>query len=229
MATRVIGIIEGTFSITVNVRFEIVRQVTGVLTYMIGLHSKDLLATPRDSSRERFQNVVGFLAQTARAHIFFLTSGRIPTSYLLLQRLRSQDFVFSQYGVPNMKKISEEVLDCLQSFQKLKDTVASSGNGNTALDISDELGRFNIWSGNIGAHRSGQSSLEYRLKDASHLRDHVLLLLRSLRDNLQDGKRVCLSHVSTGLVISVDKPIRDGFIADSISIFHLKRREVTMG
>jgi hypothetical protein len=100
-------------------------------------------------------------------------------------------------------KISEEVLGCLQSFQKLKDIVASSGNGNTTLDISDELGRFNIWSGNIGAHRSGQRSLEYRLKDASHLQDNVLLLLRNLRDNLQDGKHVCISHVLTGLVINI--------------------------
>jgi hypothetical protein len=32
----------------------------------------------------------------------------------------------------------------------------------------DELGRLRVWAANIGAHQSGQSSLDYRLRDASH-------------------------------------------------------------
>lgn len=46
--------------------------------------------------------------------------------------------------------------------------------------LTDALGRFHIWSGNIGAHRKGKSSLDYRLREASHIRDRVIDLLRNL-------------------------------------------------
>lgn len=52
--------------------------------------------------------------------------------------------------------------------------------------LLDELGRFRVWSGNIGAHGQGKISLDYRLREASHLRDRVIELLRSLRAVLAD-------------------------------------------
>lgn len=55
-------------------------------------------------------------------------------------------------------------------------------------DIGDEHGRFRIWSGNIGAHRGGRSSLDYRLRDASHIRQRVISLLQDLTETLQDRK-----------------------------------------
>ncbi|KAE9982670.1 hypothetical protein BLS_005593 [Venturia inaequalis] len=46
--------------------------------------------------------------------------------------------------------------------------------------IIDEFGRFKMWSGNIGAHHSGHSSLDYHLRDASHIQRRVLELLEDL-------------------------------------------------
>ncbi|KAF2972358.1 hypothetical protein GQX73_g1352 [Xylaria multiplex] len=46
--------------------------------------------------------------------------------------------------------------------------------------INDQLSKFKLWAGNIGAHRTGRSSLDYRLRDSSHLRIEVLRLLDDL-------------------------------------------------
>ena len=48
----------------------------------------------------------------------------------------------------------------------------------------DELGRLRIWAANIGAHKIDQSSLDFRLRDASHIRDQIVKLLKSLDDSV---------------------------------------------
>ncbi|OJD11712.1 hypothetical protein AJ78_07565 [Emergomyces pasteurianus Ep9510] len=53
-------------------------------------------------------------------------------------------------------------------------------------DLRDEHGRLRVWTGNIGAHKSGPSSLEYRLLDASHIRAQVGSLLEALRGSLNE-------------------------------------------
>lgn len=50
----------------------------------------------------------------------------------------------------------------------------------------DELGRLRVWAANIGAHQTGQSSLDYRLRDASHLKIETVSLLRRLQDLVKD-------------------------------------------
>lgn len=45
------------------------------------------------------------------------------------------------------------------------------------------LARFKVWAGSLGAHRtSGPHSLEYRLRDASSVRKHLISLLQELKD-----------------------------------------------
>ncbi|KAF3003201.1 hypothetical protein E8E13_009626 [Curvularia kusanoi] len=44
--------------------------------------------------------------------------------------------------------------------------------------LTDAMGRFQIWSANVGAQQNRRSSLDYRLREASHLRDRVIDLLR---------------------------------------------------
>jgi len=53
--------------------------------------------------------------------------------------------------------------------------------------IKDEFDRFKIWAGNIAAHRKGRRSLEYRLRDAAHLKNEAHNLLTALHDSLQTG------------------------------------------
>jgi hypothetical protein len=52
---------------------------------------------------------------------------------------------------------------------------------------NDEFDRFKVWAGNIAAHRKGHRSLEYRLRDAPHLKDETCNLLTALKESLQNG------------------------------------------
>lgn len=80
--------------------------------------------------------------------------------------------------------IVDHIDNCLRSFQKAADSlIAADMRTRDKLPsggLTDELGRFRIWSGNIGGQRRGRNSLDYRLCDASHLRDRLLELLQSL-------------------------------------------------
>ncbi|EXF80586.1 hypothetical protein CFIO01_04293 [Colletotrichum fioriniae PJ7] len=51
---------------------------------------------------------------------------------------------------------------------------------NVHPKLEDEQARFKVWAGNVGAHKTSRSSLEYRLRDASELRLFVGKLLSSL-------------------------------------------------
>ena len=86
--------------------------------------------------------------------------------------------------------ISDSVFQCLQSFAALL-ALKEQKNGAHEVDIrqlENEHTRFKLWSENTGAHRKGRSSLEYRLRDSSHLRNQVTKLLMSLQESLSDGK-----------------------------------------
>jgi hypothetical protein len=54
--------------------------------------------------------------------------------------------------------------------------------------IQDELGRYKIWAGNIGALQKGPSSLDYRLREASHVQQPIIRLLRDLEYSLKEGE-----------------------------------------
>lgn len=82
--------------------------------------------------------------------------------------------------------ISEDVAECLQDFQVV--TLRPHELSDVARQkLLDEFARFKLWTGNIGAHRRGRSSLDWRLRDASHLRDLVISLLTDLKGALHDG------------------------------------------
>ncbi|EAU32780.1 predicted protein [Aspergillus terreus NIH2624] len=91
-----------------------------------------------------------------------------------------------------MDSIESVLSQCLVGFSRL---INDGSIGHFQEEVSlrqweDELGRLRVWSGNIGAHKSGQSSLDYRLRDASHIRDEVIRLLRCMRDLFQDLEEV---------------------------------------
>ncbi|KAI4276260.1 MAG: hypothetical protein L6R38_005709 [Xanthoria sp. 2 TBL-2021] len=84
------------------------------------------------------------------------------------------------------------LLSCLRSFRELiRDIDApqySYEDEVAAASWIDELGRLRIWAGNVGAHQSGPSSLEFRLRDASHIRDEVTDLLTDLERLLDEAQ-----------------------------------------
>lgn len=87
--------------------------------------------------------------------------------------------------------IADTVNACLQAFQEtLSKAVQTSDlerSDSCLPKFENQLARFRLWSGNIGAHRYGRSSLEYRLRDASHLRSQVIKLLGGLQESLSEG------------------------------------------
>ncbi|KAK8022536.1 hypothetical protein PG993_013303 [Apiospora rasikravindrae] len=112
-----------------------------------------------------------------------------------------------------MQAIGGLVRDCLEAF----DSVLSSRIGHerkadeslALAKINDEQGKFKVWSGNIGAHRKGTSSLDYRLRDASNLRQEVQNLLEDLLEALADAKRIFDGEVQPW---DEDEPV--GFLPD---------------
>lgn len=97
--------------------------------------------------------------------------------------------------------VADYVLACLHGFKILCDAPRIWKNGldkdvsqrddteqTSLLKLKDEQSRFMVWSGNIGAHQKGRSSLDYRLRDASNIRDHVIQILCNLIELLGDSK-----------------------------------------
>jgi hypothetical protein len=82
---------------------------------------------------------------------------------------------------------------CLQGFrtllQKIEINRESIADQLSPLSVEDQLGRYKVWAGNLGALRRGRSSLDYRLRDASFIVKNVSHLLRSLQDSLARGQR----------------------------------------
>ncbi|KAK3327391.1 hypothetical protein B0T19DRAFT_161775 [Cercophora scortea] len=99
-----------------------------------------------------------------------------------------------------MASISENVLLCLRAFQALTAApldVPSAGEERLSFpEIDDEFSRFKVWSANIGAHQTGRSSLDYRLRDASNIKNQVVKLLQNLAELLHDAIDIITEHTS---------------------------------
>lgn len=77
---------------------------------------------------------------------------------------------------------------CGRDFVSLKEALSQNENFATQISpqrVQDEFDRFKLWAGNIAAHRKGRRSLEYRLRDAAHLKKETHKLLDSLKSSLQ--------------------------------------------
>lgn len=90
-----------------------------------------------------------------------------------------------------MASIAEHVAGCLEAFRSVSIIIpgeAQDYSKKATWKIRDEFSRFKVWSGNIGAHQHGRSSLDYRLRDASHLTTQVKNLLSDLKNLLDTGR-----------------------------------------
>jgi hypothetical protein len=115
--------------------------------------------------------------------------------------------------------IAEKVEGCLTLFNLLHSELVDRAGEDSLLitKAGDEFGRFKIWSGNIGAHRKGTSSLDCRLRDASHLTHRVMQLLGNLHEALDEGELVdestfiyqddLTSRLKATAIVSGNRPI----------------------
>ncbi|KAI3328087.1 hypothetical protein HD806DRAFT_549919 [Xylariaceae sp. AK1471] len=106
------------------------------------------------------------------------------------------------------ESIASHVTYCLILFRSGFDSpevVHVSPPGSLLLrKVRDEHTRFKVWSGNIGAHRTGTSSLDYRLRDSSHIRTQIILLLQDLRSLLEDAIAILSGNKSPWDQLSAD-------------------------
>ncbi len=76
------------------------------------------------------------------------------------------------------------VIICLESFNQLAErseqTYYRREDEVASVSWMDELGRLRVWAANTGALHTGQSSLDFQLRDASHINQQVVELLRDL-------------------------------------------------
>ncbi|KAL9074841.1 MAG: hypothetical protein Q9161_001979 [Pseudevernia consocians] len=90
--------------------------------------------------------------------------------------------------------VSSSIIACLKSFngfiEEIRRDQEVNEGGLVAGAWEDELGRLRMWAGNIGAHQIGQLSLDFRLRDASHVREQIIKLLQSLLRKFQDARDV---------------------------------------
>ena len=95
-----------------------------------------------------------------------------------------------------MVAISELLQGCLHQFLSLinSGTLADHTEEVPLQEWTDELGRLRVWAANIGAHQTRQSSLEYRLRDASHIKSQIVRLLELFQELLTDLK-LSLIHI----------------------------------
>jgi len=106
------------------------------------------------------------------------------------------------------QSIASLVTRCIALLKALLDT--SDGIGDAFLDpgvmlqMIDEQSRFRVWSGSIGAHRFGMSSLDYRLRDASHVKSQVVNLLKDFIGLIEDALAI-----ATGQEAPWDQKYRD--------------------
>jgi len=58
----------------------------------------------------------------------------------------------------------------------------------TQVSLREQIGRFKLWAGNSGAHRSGRMSLDYRMREALHIHSQVVQLLEDMEHALKEGQ-----------------------------------------
>uniref|UniRef100_A0A0D2Y9H0 Prion-inhibition and propagation HeLo domain-containing protein n=1 Tax=Fusarium oxysporum (strain Fo5176) TaxID=660025 RepID=A0A0D2Y9H0_FUSOF len=95
-----------------------------------------------------------------------------------------------------VQRIAAVVTQCIDCFGKIvrAPTTLAPSSPTFGKDMADQQTRFNVWAGNIGAHRTGLSSLDYRLRDSSQIEDQVLSLLKDLIELMQDAHNILMGN-----------------------------------
>ena len=83
--------------------------------------------------------------------------------------------------------IASQYAHCKNAFNQLLENVEKLNDQAVSWQLLNEFGRFRVWAGNAGAHRTGRVSLDHRLREASHIYDELTKLLGELKKNLEQG------------------------------------------
>ncbi|GAB1315509.1 C2H2-type domain-containing protein [Madurella fahalii] len=110
-------------------------------------------------------------------------------------------------------QISALVARGLSSLKTLHAALGDSPAQSSAA--SSHLARLKLWAGNLGAHRPSRSrSLEYRLRDASSIRNHIISLLTDLCESVDEGL-----SMAKGDAVASDEELHDATDAELKAYF----------
>lgn len=94
------------------------------------------------------------------------------------------------------ESIASHVAKTFESFQDLETALAKATSSDEPSEgatlksllpvIENDFTRFKMWAGNQAAHQRGPSSLDYRLREAPHLQQQVIYLLKDMCESLED-------------------------------------------
>ena len=92
-------------------------------------------------------------------------------------------------------EVHVQARECLEAFElllRIEVQVRESGKAKDLqpdeLRTDDQLARFRMWAGNIGAFAGGHASLDYRLRDNDDAKRVMNRFLESLIDSLRRGR-----------------------------------------
>ena len=96
--------------------------------------------------------------------------------------------------------IASGVAASMRAFNTFHASLESSRELDSALslqlELTDYIGRFKIWAANVGAHQfARRSSLDYRLRDATPIKERVIQLLHNLSELSLTGKKLYYSDI----------------------------------
>lgn len=97
---------------------------------------------------------------------------------------------------PSLSILTRDCLSLTKNFAAgLKRSDAKIPKG-LDVKVSDQACRLAVWAGNIGAHKTGSSSLDFRLRDTPRIKDAVVGLLCDLKRILENGLAVLGGEVT---------------------------------
>lgn len=91
--------------------------------------------------------------------------------------------------------IAETAEACLLSFNKCLELFAVLPPQQQSA-VEDQLGRFSIWTANIGVFSHYRASLDYRLRGVADVQRLVSGLLRTLNEHIHECKKLAMTFLS---------------------------------
>ncbi|GAP83970.1 putative transcription factor [Rosellinia necatrix] len=140
------------------------------------------------------------------------------------------------------RPIADHVAQSLAAFASIDAVDVRAELGGSQLicvqTVSDQLSRFKLWAGNIGAHRVGRSSLDHRLRDSSHLHTQVMRLLDDLIASLNQVRSILSGETlpwdqdpgeADGIDEELDEELEDLLLLDENFEFDTELSQLTKG
>ena len=84
--------------------------------------------------------------------------------------------------------ILDRARKCMILFETLHAAINEKNvTADLASSVDDQIGRFNIWSGNIGLYASASASLDYRVQDIPQIKNLIIQQLDGLEKDISRG------------------------------------------